>query len=267
MTLSLLTGNLPVKERRGAAGGDVEIASLAYDARQVRPGALFCTWRGLKSDGHRFIDEAVRRGAAALVVEKMPDPAPAVPALLVESGRRALALLAAEIYGQPAAALDLTGITGTNGKSSIGFLLHYLKERSGRQCGLLGTVAYRAGGEPLPAARTTPESSDLQALLARIRDAGCRSAVLEVSSHALELDRVFGVPFRAAVFTNLTRDHLDYHKTVENYLKAKKKFFDDMPKNAFSLTNLDDKNGLVMTQNTRSKVYTYSLRSLSDFKG
>ncbi|MDR1305093.1 MAG: UDP-N-acetylmuramoyl-L-alanyl-D-glutamate--2,6-diaminopimelate ligase [Verrucomicrobiales bacterium] len=241
MKLADLTQGVTISGRYDAADGDVEISSLAYDARQVTPGALFCTWRGFKSDGHRFVADAVRRGAAALLVEKLPEPLPRIPTLLVASGRRALALLAANFYGHPAQALDLTGITGTNGKSSTGFLLHYLKEQAGRKCGLLGTVEYRAGDEKIAAARTTPESSDLQALLAQIRAAGCRSAVLEVSSHALELDRVYGVPFRAAVFTNLTRDHLDFHGTMQDYGQAKRKLFATLPAGSLAVMNLDDR--------------------------
>ena len=240
MKLNLLTQNLTIKERHGDANGEVEIPSLAYDARQVQPGALFCTWKGFKSDGHRFVADAVQRGAAAVVVEKMPEPLPDCPVLLVESGRQALALMAANFHGHPARTLNMTGITGTNGKSSIGFLLHYLKEKSGKKCGLLGTVEYRAGSQKLAAARTTPESSDLQALLAQMRDAGCDSAVMEVSSHALELDRVFGVPFRTALFTNLTRDHLDFHGTMQDYFQAKRKLFAALPADALAVVNLDD---------------------------
>ncbi|MDR1192167.1 MAG: UDP-N-acetylmuramoyl-L-alanyl-D-glutamate--2,6-diaminopimelate ligase [Verrucomicrobiales bacterium] len=239
MKLSFLTKDLPIKGRHGA-DADVEISKLAYDTRQVTAGALFCTWRGFKTDGHRLVADAVARGAAALMVEKVPESPPNIPVLVVESGRRALALAAANFYGQPARTLDLTGITGTNGKSSVGFLLHYLKEQAGQKCGLLGTVEYRAGAEKIVSSRTTPESSDLQALLARIRDAGCQSAVMEVSSHALELDRVYGVPFRAAVFTNLTRDHLDFHETLENYFVAKLKLFSSLPAGALAVVNLDD---------------------------
>jgi UDP-N-acetylmuramoyl-L-alanyl-D-glutamate--2,6-diaminopimelate ligase len=240
MKLSLLTENLPVKERHGDANGEVEISRLAYESRSVEPGALFCTWRGFKSDGHRFVADAVQRGAAAVMVEKLPEPLPDCPVLLVESGRKALALMAANFYSHPARALNMAGITGTNGKSSIGFLLHYLTEKSGRKCGLLGTVEYRAGGRKLPSSRTTPESSDLQSLLAQIRDAGCQSAVMEVSSHALELDRVHGVPFRTALFTNLTRDHLDFHGTMQDYFQAKRKLFTTLTANSLAVVNLDD---------------------------
>ncbi|MDR0534320.1 MAG: UDP-N-acetylmuramoyl-L-alanyl-D-glutamate--2,6-diaminopimelate ligase [Verrucomicrobiales bacterium] len=240
MKLGLLTQLLEVKDCRNDANAGIEISRLAYNSRQVEPGALFCTWRGFKSDGHRFVADAVQRGASALVVEKLPDPLPACPVFVVESGRHALAQMAAGFYNYPTRSLELTGVTGTNGKSSIGFLLHYLKEKSGRKCGLLGTVEYRAGNQKLPSSRTTPESSDLQALFAEMRDIGCCSVVMEVSSHALELDRVFGVPFRTALFTNLTRDHLDFHGTMQDYFLAKRKLFTGLPAGALAVVNLDD---------------------------
>jgi len=238
MKLSRLTDGLTVKERCGA--GDPEISAVVYDARQVREGSLFCTWKGLKTDGHAHVPEALQRGASALIVEQALPATSGCPWLQVDSGRRALATLAANFYGHPAKALDMIGITGTNGKTSSAYLLQYFLERSGTKSGLLGTVEYRAGRERIPSARTTPESADLQQILARMLEAGCGAAVMEVSSHALELERVHNIPFRAAIFTNLTRDHLDFHGTMEQYLAAKMRLFRGLAPGALAVLNADD---------------------------
>ena len=185
----------------------------------------------------------------------------------MKDSAEALGLLVSRWYGDPSGKLVLVGVTGTNGKTTIATLLYEMFRKMGHKVGLLSTVCNYIDGEAVPTDHTTPDPLTLHSLMARMVEAGCEYAFMEVSSHSIDQRRISGLSFDGGIFTNLTRDHLDYHKTVENYLKAKKKFFDDLPKNAFSLTNLDDKNGLVMTQNTRSKVYTYSLRSLSDFKG
>ncbi|MDD5262198.1 MAG: UDP-N-acetylmuramoyl-L-alanyl-D-glutamate--2,6-diaminopimelate ligase [Methylacidiphilales bacterium] len=246
MKLSSVISNLEVETRSGDA--DPEISGVAYDVAQVRPGSAFCTWKGLKSDGHRFVPEAVRRGASALILEELPAETVDCPVLVVDSGRRALSQTAANFYGNPADRLEMIGVTGTNGKTSTAYLLHYLFEKLNISCGLIGTVEYRAGRRKLHASRTTPESADLQALLAEMRDAGCRAVVMEVSSHALELERVYGIPFRTAAFTNLTRDHLDFHIKMENYFSAKAKLFSGLAPGSRAVVNIDDAYGKRMAE-------------------
>ena len=252
MRLAALTKNMPVKARLGQ--GDPEISRLAYDVKQSAPGALFCTWKGLKSNGHRFVPEALERGASALMLEEAPANPVECPVLLVESGRRALSEVAANFYNHPADRLEMVGITGTNGKTSTAFLLHHLYEKKGTSCGLLGTVEYRAGKKRLPSMRTTPESADLQQLLSEMLTAGCGAVVMEVSSHALALERVHGIPFQTAVFTNLTRDHLDFHLKMENYFSAKMKLFRGLGEGALAVVNVDDPYGRQMADSIQSGV-------------
>ena len=215
---------------------DIEITGINIDSRLVEAGQLFMAMRGTQADGHAYIPTAIEKGAVAVLCEDMPEePVAGITYIQVKDSEDATGKIATTFYGDPTSKMELVGVTGTNGKTTIATLLY-------------NTIT-------------------LNRLLGKMADEGCKYAFMEVSSHSIAQKRISGLKFAGGIFTNLTRDHLDYHKTVENYLKAKKKFFDDMPKNAFSLTNLDDKNGLVMTQNTRSKVYTYSLRSLSNFKG
>ena len=264
MKLAELLSGIEIKE--GCYDPELEITGVSYDSRQTKPGEAFVAIPGFASDGYRFIPKALERGAAVVICEREPEQK--TQYVQVASCRRALARLGANWFSHPADKMTMIGVTGTNGKTSITYLLKTVLEQTlGAKVGLIGTIQNMIGTEVIHTERTTPESFELQKLFAQMADAGCTHCVMEVSSHALVLHRADEISFETGIFTNLTRDHLDYHKTVENYLKAKKKFFDDMPKNAFSLTNLDDKNGLVMTQNTRSRVYTYSLRSLSDFKG
>ena len=222
-----------------------EISSLAYDARRVSPGSVFCTWKGHQRDGHTFVPDALQRGAVAVVAEKrLLDLS--VPNIRVESGRRALGRMAANFYGHPSRQLQVVGITGTNGKTSTAMLLQSLFEAGGLRCGLLGTVANDTGRGRTPAQHTTPEALDLQQLLAEMRKNGCRAASLEVSSHALDQGRTEGTEFGGAVFTNLGRDHLDYHLTMEAYESAKSLLFRGLRAGAFAAVNLDDPCGVRM---------------------
>ena len=234
-----------VKVRSWEGSPQAEVSSLAYDARRVSPGSVFCTWKGLQQDGHAFVPDALQRGAVAVVAEKrLADLS--VPNIRVESGRRALGRMAANFYGHPSRQLQVVGITGTNGKTSTSMLLQSLLEAGGLRCGLLGTVSNDTGHGRAPARHTTPEALDLQQLLAEMRENGCRAASIEVSSHALDQGRTEGVDFSGAVFTNLGRDHLDYHQTMEAYEQAKSLLFRGLRPGAFAVVNLDDPRGVRM---------------------
>ena len=248
-----------------------EVTGVSIDSRLVEQGHLFIAVRGTQADGHAYIGSAIGRGAVAVVCEQLPESAEesgnSVTYIRVADSEEAVGRLATTFFGDPTSKLELVGVTGTNGKTTIATLLYHVFRALGYKVGLISTVCNYVDDEPVPTEHTTPDPITLNRLLGRMADAGCKYAFMEVSSHAVAQRRISGLRFAGGIFTNLTRDHLDYHKTVENYLRAKKAFFDQLPKSAFSVTNLDDKNGLVMTQNTRSRVYTYSLRSLSDFKG
>lgn len=247
---------------------DMDITGVDIDSRKVVNGHIFMAMKGTQADGHAYIPAAIKNGATAILCEELPDEKDKnVTYIQVTDSEDAVGKIATTFYGDPTSNLELVGVTGTNGKTTIATLLYEMFRKFGYKTGLISTVCNYIDGEAIPTEHTTPDPVTLNSLLGRMADEGCKYVFMEVSSHAIDQKRISGLRFAGGIFTNLTRDHIDYHKTMENYLKAKKKFFDDMPKNAFSLTNLDDKNGLVMTQNTRSKVYTYSLRSLSDFKG
>lgn len=247
---------------------DIEISGVDIDSRQVANGHLFMAMRGTQTDGHTYISAAIGKGAVAVLCEEMPQElVSGITYIQVEDSEDAVGKVATTFFGNPTSKIKLVGVTGTNGKTTIATLLYDTFRYFGCKVGLLSTVCNYIDGEAIPTEHTTPDPITLNRLLGRMVDEGCEYAFMEVSSHSIAQKRISGLTFAGGIFTNLTRDHLDYHKTVENYLKAKKQFFDELPKGAFSLTNLDDKNGLVMTQNTRSKVYTYSLRNLSDFKG
>lgn len=247
---------------------DIEILGVNIDSRLITAGHLFMAMHGTQSDGHAYIPAAIEKGAVAVLCEDMPaEHNNAITYIQVKDSEDAVGKVATLFYGDPTSKMELVGVTGTNGKTTIATLLYHTFRYFGYKVGLISTVCNYIDGEAIPTEHTTPDPVTLNCLLGQMADVGCKYAFMEVSSHSIAQKRISGLRFVGGIFTNLTRDHLDYHKTVENYLKAKKKFFDDMPKNAFSLTNLDDKNGLVMTQNTRSHVYTYSLRSLCDFKG
>ena len=246
----------------------IEITGVNIDSRLVEAGQLFMAMRGTQTDGHAYISAAIQKGATAILCEDIPEePVAGITYIQVKDSEDAVGKIATTFYGNPTSQFELVGVTGTNGKTTIATLLYNTFRYFGYKVGLISTVCNYIDDQPIPTEHTTPDPITLNRLLGQMADEGCKYVFMEVSSHSIAQKRISGLKFAGGIFTNLTRDHLDYHKTVENYLKAKKKFFDDMPKNAFSLTNLDDKNGLVMTQNTRSKVYTYSLRSLSDFKG
>lgn len=247
---------------------ETEINGVNIDSRQIADGHLFMAMHGTQTDGHAYIPAAIEKGAVAILCEDLPDERKeGITYIQVKDSEEAVGKVATLFYGDPTSKLELVGVTGTNGKTTIATLLYHTFRYFGYKVGLISTVCNYIDDRAVPTEHTTPDPITLNRLLGEMADSGCKYAFMEVSSHSIAQKRISGLRFAGGIFTNLTRDHLDYHKTVENYLKAKKKFFDDMPKGAFSLTNLDDKNGLVMTQNTRSQVYTYSLRSLSDFKG
>lgn len=247
---------------------EVEIKEVNIDSRQVCEGDLFMAMRGTQTDGHAYIASAIEKGAVAVLCEDLPEQLNnGVTYIQVKESEDAVGKLATTFYGDPTSKLKLVGVTGTNGKTTIATLLYNTFRYFGYKVGLVSTVCNYIDDEAVPTEHTTPDPITLNRLLGKMADYGCKYAFMEVSSHSIDQKRISGLKFAGGIFTNLTRDHLDYHKSVDNYLRAKKKFFDDMPKDAFCLTNLDDKNGMVMVQNTRAKVCTYSLRSLSDFKG
>lgn len=247
---------------------DRELKGIHMDSRLIREGYLFVAVKGTQADGHAYIGKAIENGATAVVCEDLPEVlAEGVTYVQTGDTEEAVGKLATAFYGDPTSKLDLVGVTGTNGKTTIATLLYNMFRQFGYKVGLISTVCNYIDGEAIPTDHTTPDPITLNQLLGRMADEGCKYAFMEVSSHAVAQKRIGGLRFAGGIFTNLTRDHLDYHKTVENYLKAKKAFFDGLPKDAFALTNADDKNGPVMVQNTRAKVASYSLRTLCEFKG
>ena len=257
-----------VDELRGKPETITEVAAITADSREVVPGGCFVAVRGVAVDGHRFIGSALEKGAAIIVAEELPAELPAgVVGVRVPDSRAALGHLASRFYGDPSDELTLVGVTGTNGKTTIATLLYELARMRGLKAGLLSTVENKIDTEVVAADHTTPDPVQLNALLRRMVDAGCTFAAMEVSSHAADQHRIAGLTFAGGIFTNITRDHLDYHKTFDAYLAAKKSFFDMLPDHAFALTNLDDRNGMVMLQNTEARPRaTYSLRDMADFR-
>lgn len=265
MTLSELIKNIDTVNITGST--DIEIKGVDIDSRRVAEGHLFVAMKGTQVDGHTFIGKAVAQGATAILCEDMPaEVAEGVTYVQVSSTEDAVGKVATQFYGDPSRRLKLVGVTGTNGKTTIATLLYNMFRKLGYKCGLLSTVCNYIEEEKIPADHTTPDPIELNALLSRMVDAGCEYAFMECSSHAIAQKRIGGLNFTGGIFTNLTRDHLDYHKTFENYRDAKKAFFNGLPKTAFAITNADDKNGMVMVQNTKAKVKTYSVRSMADFK-
>ena len=245
----------------------VEITGVNIDSRRIEAGHLFVAIPGTQTDGHKFIPKAIELGAAAILCEHLPEEQiEGVTYVVVESTESVVGIVATHFFGDPSRKLKLVGVTGTNGKTTIATLLYNMFRKFGHKCGLLSTVCNYIEGEPIPADHTTPDPIELNHLLAQMVDAGCEYAFMECSSHAIAQKRIGGLKFAGALFTNLTRDHLDYHKTVENYRDAKKAFFDGLDKDAFAITNADDKNGQYMVQNTKAEVKTYSIRSMADFK-
>jgi UDP-N-acetylmuramoyl-L-alanyl-D-glutamate--2,6-diaminopimelate ligase len=246
---------------------DVPVSGLTLDSRQAGPGQLFCALRGTAVDGHSFIEKAVSQGVAVVVCEELPTQLnPATTYVQVADSAVALGPIASAFYGHPSRQLQLVGVTGTNGKTTCATLLHKLLRELGYHAGLLSTVQNQIDEEVAPSTHTTPDAIRLNELLARMVAAGCTHACMEVSSHAVAQHRIGGLRFVGGIFTNLTHDHLDYHGTFDNYLKAKKAFFDMLPKTAFALTNADDKRGPVMLQNTVARRATYSLRNAATFR-
>ena len=267
MTLSDILQSVEIKESKGPL--QREITGVCIDSRQVKPGSLFIAVKGTQTDGHAYISKALEQGASAvLVCEPIAAAAPEdVTFVRVDDTEACVGKVATQFYGDPTSKLRLVGVTGTNGKTTIATLLYNMFRAFGYKCGLCSTVCNYIDGEEIPADHTTPDPVTLNALLARMVEAGCEYAFMECSSHAIHQKRIGGLRFAGGIFTNLTRDHLDYHKTFENYRDAKKAFFDALPKDAFAITNADDRNGMVMVQNTQAAVRTYSTRTAADYKG
>lgn len=260
----LLSKECGVKQTVGSL--QTEIGALTQDSRKAEKGGVFFAVRGTSVDGHSYIDTAVQKGAAAVVCEELPGQlSPDVCYIQVADSSRALGFMACAFYGHPSRSLKLVGITGTNGKTTTVTLLYRLMRTLGYEAGLLSTIENRIGERVVPSTHTTGDPLQINALLRQMVDAGCQYAFMEVSSHAIVQNRIAGLEFTGGIFSNITRDHLDYHKTFEAYIKAKKAFFDALPAEAFALTNADDKNGMVMLQNTPAHKLTYSLRMPADF--
>lgn len=267
MTKSLENILAEVKPVSVTGKTEVEITGITSDSRKVKPGMLFVAVCGVNVDGHNFISSAIDAGAVAVVVEKLPEVREGVTYIQVENSAVSLGEIASAWYGHPSRKLKLVGVTGTNGKTTIATLIYEMARLMGYKAGLLSTVVNYVDNESVAATHTTPDPLELNELLSKMVDAGCEYVAMEVSSHAAHQHRIAGLHFVGGIFTNLTRDHLDYHKTVDAYLAAKKSFFDSLGKDAFALTNLDDKVGQVMLQNTAAKKYTYSLQKLGDYNG
>ncbi len=265
-TLKELTGAISILGLQGDPATQVE--GIILDSRHVTPGVLFVAVRGTHSDGHSFISQAIAAGAVAVLCEKIPEQeAGNVAFILVKDAGQAVGPLASAFFGNPSETLKVVGVTGTNGKTTIATLLYNLFEGLGYPCGLISTIKVSIHGESEPATHTTPDAVTFQKLLADMAEAGCQFVFAEVSSHAMDQGRVAGVRFEGGIFTNLTRDHLDYHKDFQAYLHAKKLFFDQLSPEAFALTNAEDRNGSVMLQNCRARKYTYTTRGAADFEG
>lgn len=266
MLLSDLLYNISLKSVSGKT--DIEIGKIAFDSREVETGTLFVAVSGTQTDGHSFIPKAIEMGAAAVLCETLPNELiPDVVFIQVDSSAHAMGIAAGNFYGNPSKRLSLVGVTGTNGKTSIASLLFSLFRRLGYKCGLLSTVQNQIEDEIIASTHTTPDSVKINELLADMHKKGCVFVFMEVSSHAVVQQRIVGLHFSGGIFTNITQDHLDFHKTFDEYIKAKKGFFDALPKSAFALTNTDDRNGKVMLQNTKADKYAYSLKNMSEFKG
>jgi UDP-N-acetylmuramoyl-L-alanyl-D-glutamate--2,6-diaminopimelate ligase len=246
----------------------VEINDLQTDSRKIMPGGCFIAVKGTLTDGHSFIEIALANGASAVICETLPNkPAESIPYIVVENSAVAAGVMAHNFYGQLTQKIKLIGITGTNGKTTIATLLFKLFSLLGYKCGLISTVQNQVGEKILPSTHTTPDAITLNKLIAEMVDDGCSHIFMEVSSHALDQHRVAGLQFAGGIFSNITHDHLDYHKTFDEYIRVKKQFFDSLPSLSFALSNADDKRGGIMLQNTKAKKYLYSLKTMADFKG
>ena len=246
---------------------NVAIESICFDSRSVEPLSLFVAIRGTQVDGHKFIEQAVEQGATAVVCEELPtETSDEVTYVTVQNSSEALGYIACNFFDHPSKDMKVVGVTGTNGKTSVATLLHQLFQSLGYKCGLLSTVTNKIGKESIAATHTTPDAISINSLLLQMKEEGCDYCFMEASSHAIHQHRVTGIDFDVAIFTNITRDHLDYHKTFDAYIKAKKALFDMLKPEAYALVNTDDKHGAVMVQNTRAKVKSYALKSFADFK-
>ncbi len=265
MELKELLGNIGFVELKGSA--EKTIRGIQFDSRKVQADSLFVAQRGLHADGHKFIGKAIELGATVVVCEEIPDARPAgITFVKVEDSNQILGELAAAYFDFPSKKMKVVGITGTNGKTSIATLLHKLFLQQGYNVGLISTISYKINDREETASHTTPNALKVQELLAEMAEEGCEFCFMEVSSHAVHQKRIAGIEYAGGVFTNITHDHLDYHQTFAEYIKAKKGFFDVLGKDAFAITNLDDKNGLLMLQNTRARKLSYSNRSMADFR-
>lgn len=265
MKLTTLTINLNIIEIAGSTCKDIKGVNI--DSRKIEQDHLFIAVRGTQADGHNYIDKAIESGATAIVCEEIPEKRNAdITYIKVENSEQAVGSIATSFYGDPTSKMKLVGVTGTNGKTTIATVLYNSFRHMGYKVGLISTVVNYIDGKAIPTEHTTPDPITLNRLLGEMADTGCEFAFMEVSSHSVVQNRIGGLKFAGGIFTNLTRDHLDYHQTFENYLKAKKQFFDNLSENAFVITNADDKNGMVMVQNTKAKIKTYSVRSMADFR-
>ncbi|MFZ1703048.1 MAG: UDP-N-acetylmuramoyl-L-alanyl-D-glutamate--2,6-diaminopimelate ligase [Saprospiraceae bacterium] len=260
---------LPLEEIKVILGKkDREITNLAIDSRFCESGCLFLAFRGSVVDGHQFINSAIEKGANVIVCENLPDQTfPHVTYVQVANARKAAGFIANKYYGSISDRVIMVGVTGTNGKTTIATLLYNLFSSLGYTCGLISTVENIINGKVVPATHTTPDVIQLHKLLQTMEEAGCTHVFMEVSSHAVDQDRIGGLHFKVAIFSNISQDHLDYHKTMDRYIKAKKTFFDHLNKESYALINIDDKRGRVMVQNTLARIKTYSLRTMADYKG
>lgn len=266
MILKELIKDIIVSSVSGDTG--MYISALTFDSRNISPDCLFAAVRGTASDGHHYISQAIQDGARAIICEKIPEVKESeVCYIEVKNSRSAISFIASAWYGHPSRELKLVGITGTNGKTTIATLLYKVNTGLGYKAGILSTIEILICGESFPATHTTPDALQVNMWLRKMVDAGCSYCFMEVSSHAVSQHRIDGLQFDAGIFTNITHDHLDYHKDFKSYLEAKKKFFDDLPLNSFALTNANDKNGEIMLQNCNGSKYRYSLGRMSDFKG
>lgn len=245
----------------------VDVKGICFDSRKVKAGYLFIAVKGTQSDGHEYIAKSISSGAVAVVCEQLPATvSDKVTFVAVKSSGQALGIIASNFYGNPSEKIKLTGVTGTNGKTTVATLLYQLFSALGHPSGLISTVENKIIDQVIPSTHTTPDPIQLNELLKNMTEAGCTHVFMEVSSHAIDQERIAGLKFAGALFTNITHDHLDYHQTFENYIKAKKKYFDDLPGDAFALVNADDKRGMVMIQNTKGTKYTFGLKKMVDFK-
>jgi UDP-N-acetylmuramoyl-L-alanyl-D-glutamate--2,6-diaminopimelate ligase len=246
----------------------IPVHDLQIDSRKVSAGSVFIAVKGTAVDGHRFIDQVTEQGAAAVICEAMPATIKeSITYVQVENSAAAAGYMAHNFYGQPSEKVKLVGVTGTNGKTTIATLLFKLFTSLGYKCGLLSTVENHIGNEVIPATHTTPDAISLNALLAQMVNSGCSHVFMETSSHAIHQHRISGLKYSGGIFSNITHDHLDYHKTFDEYIRVKKSFFDSLPSDAFAISNADDKRGQVMLQNTHAHKYLYSLRTMAEFKG